>query len=130
MHTKVFSVLLILVMLCMPLAGPAYSQKSASDDAARIESVKSTVKKIGTGEKAKVKVTLANGTSLKGYISQSSDADLTIVEKSGASRTVKYADVTKISRAGVSRGAMIGAIALVGGIAGGILIYLAIESKR
>lgn len=130
MITRSFVALFILALLFVPLVKPAYSQASATDDATRTESVRKKVKKIGTGEKAKVKVALADGSSLNGYISQSSDTDLTVVEKSGASRTVKYSDVAKISRGGNSRGAMIGAIALVGGIAAGILIYLSIESRR
>lgn len=130
MITRSFAALFIVALLLVPLVKPAYSQTSAADDASRAESVKKKVNKIGTGEKAKVKVTLADGSSVKGYVSRSSDTDLTVVEKSGASRTVKYSDVAKISRGGNSRGAMIGAIALVGGIAAGILIYLSIESRR
>lgn len=130
MLTRSFSALLAVSLLFMPLVKPAYSQKSGTDDASRAESVMKAVKKIGTGEKAKVKVTLADGTRIKGFISQASDADLTVVEKSGSSRTVKYSDVAKINGAGNSRGAMIGAIALVGGIAAGVLTYLVIESKR
>jgi len=66
MLTRSFAALFMLALLFIPLVKPAYSQTSGTDDASRVESLKKTVKKIGTGEKAKVKVTLADGSHVYG----------------------------------------------------------------
>jgi hypothetical protein len=70
--------------------------------------VKTQVQERGTGEKARVKITLRDKTEVKGYISQI-DADSFQVtdKKTGKVSTVTYDAVARVRGGGLSRGAKI-----------------------
>jgi len=70
--------------------------------------VKAEVLKRGTGEKAKVKVKLRNGSEVRGYISKADQDTFDIHGKNNANVTLAYADVLTVRKAGMSRGAKIG----------------------
>lgn len=72
------------------------------------ERVKAEVLKRGTGEKAKVKVKLRNGSEVRGYISKADQDTFDIHGKNNANVTLAYADVLTVRKAGMSRGAKIG----------------------
>lgn len=87
------------------------------------EEVKIKVAKLGTGSKAKATVWLANGTKIKGYISQAGDDDFVIRDrKTDVPTTVRYADVVKFDRnkghstakwVGIGAGVGVGAFILI-----------------
>ena len=81
------------------------------------EQVKAEVLKRGTGEKAKVKVKLRNGSEVRGYISQAGNDSFDIRAKSGETATIAYADVASVHKPGMSTGAKIG-------IAAGVAAFL------
>lgn len=63
------------------------------------EEVKNKVLKLGTGSKAKATVWLADGTKVKGYISEAGETDFVMRDrKTNAPTTVRYADVVKFDR--------------------------------
>ena len=72
------------------------------------EWVKAEVLKRGTGEKARVKVKLRNGSEVRGYISKADQDTFDIHGKNNANVTLAYADVLSVRKAGMSRGAKIG----------------------
>jgi hypothetical protein len=76
----------------------------------RIEKVKADVARRGTGEKARVKVKLQDGSNLKGYISQAGDDSFTLTDsKTGQATTLAYRDVAQVKKpGGLSMGAKIG----------------------
>lgn len=83
-------------------------EKSGKQDSAA-EKIKSSVAKIGIGEKAGVTVTLRDNTKLTGYISQMRDTDFTIIEKKTKTAVVTlYTDVAKIKENKLSTAAKIG----------------------
>lgn len=115
MRQIMFSI--VLVSLAFAAISPA---QSASDD--RAEKARQAAATIGTGEKATVEVKLRDGTKLNGYIASASADSLTLMEKSGASRTVPFSDVDQLKRrrGGLSTAAWIGIAAAAAG--GAVLI--------
>ena len=72
------------------------------------EQAKAEVFKRGTGEKAKVKVKLRDGSEVRGYISKANEDSFELRDKSGKSVTIAYADVISVRKLGLSKGAKIG----------------------
>jgi len=72
------------------------------------EQVKAEVFKRGTGEKAKVKVKLRDGSEVRGYISKTNEDSFELRDKSGKNVTIGYADVISVRKLGLSKGAKIG----------------------
>ena len=88
------------------------------------ERVKAEVLKRGTGEKAKVKVKLRNGSEVRGYISKADQDTFDIHGKNSENVTLAYADVLSVRKAGMSRGAKIGIAA------GGAALVIAAFAAR
>ena len=78
------------------------------------EQVKAEVLKRGTGEKAKVKVKLRNGSEVKGFISKADQDTFDVHGKKNETVTLAYADVLSVRKPGLSTGAKIGIAAGVG----------------
>ena len=72
------------------------------------EQVKAEVLKRGTGEKAKVKVKLRNGSEVRGYISKADQDTFEIHGRNSENVTLAYADVLSLRKPGMSRDAKIG----------------------
>ena len=84
------------------LLGPvAHVSMAAPKSGQRISAaeVKTKVLKLGTGSKAKATVWLADGTKVKGYVSEANENDFVMRDrKTTAATTVRYADVVKFER--------------------------------
>jgi hypothetical protein len=88
--------------------------------------IRTQVRERGTGEKARVKVTLRDKSIVKGYISQVDAESFRVTDKkSGQVRTIAYEDAAKVQKPGLSTGAKIG---LGAGIAGGIIVAIIVGS--
>ena len=72
------------------------------------EQVKAEVLKRGTGEKAKVKVKLRNGSEVRGYISKADQNTFDIRGKNSENVTLAYEDVLSVRKPGMSTGAKVG----------------------
>ena len=72
------------------------------------EQVRADVFKRGTGEKAKVKVKLRDGSEVRGYVSKADDQSFDVQEKNGKSVTIAYGDALSVRKPGLSRGTKIG----------------------
>lgn len=102
------------------MAAPKGRQRMSAQE------VKTKVLKLGTGSKAKATVWLADGTKVKGYISQAGDNDFVMRDrKTNASTTVRYADVVKFDRNNGHSTAKWVAIGVGAGAGGFLLILLA-----
>ena len=63
----------------------------------------------GTGEKARVRVTLSSGIQVRGYISKIDEVSFELTDnKKGQTTTISYADVQKLQGPGLSKHAKIG----------------------
>jgi hypothetical protein len=92
------------------------------------DQMKAEVFKRGTGEKAKVKVKLRDGSEVRGYISKANEDSFEVQEKSGKSVTIAYADAISVRKPGMSKGAKIGIGVGVGAAAFFAVVYAATVS--
>jgi sRNA-binding regulator protein Hfq len=102
---------------------PVFGQ--TNQDASRVEKIKGDVAKRGTGNKARVKVKLQNGSKLKGYISQAGDDSFTLTDsKTNQATTLAYRDVTQVKKqGGLSVVTMVGIGAAITAATLGILYW-------
>jgi hypothetical protein len=76
----------------------AVSARGAGD-AQTVEQVRAQVARLGVGEKARVEVKLRDNTQLKGYVSTAGADSFTVADaKTGAQKTVTYADVAQVKK--------------------------------
>jgi len=96
MVRKYLSVFLVLNLLQFTTSS-ALSSTRAEKDVQRREQVKAQVAKHGTGEKARIRVTMTDGGTLKGFIEEAGAASFVLREsETWAPRTIAYTDVSKI----------------------------------
>lgn len=103
MSKKCFSFMLAVVFFCTatPLAVLAKDKKA--DKPSEAEKIRQKVLKRGTGTKARARVKLADGTKLKGYISETAADDFTLVRTDtpvGTPVRVNYRDVDEFKAQG------------------------------
>jgi len=86
------------IILLQITAGSALSSTKAEKDAARLANVKAEIAKRGTGEKARIRVKMLDGTTIKGFIEEAG-ADNFVLRQSEtfAPKTIAYIEVAKIS---------------------------------
>ena len=107
---------IIVLLLNMVGAIPVYAR--FHDDAqARGQKVKEAILKLGTGEGARVQLTLRDGRKLKGYVRKAGQDTFVVVDpKTGADTTVAYTEVKEIkphklsavAKTGLKLGAVVG----------------------
>lgn len=86
------------------------------------DKIKRAVAKAGVGEKARVKVTLRDGTKLAGYVNEARENDFVLTDKKTKNPvTVIYAEASEIKRDRLSKVAKIGI-----GIGIGVAAYIII----
>ncbi|MBP6003268.1 MAG: hypothetical protein KA746_07525 [Pyrinomonadaceae bacterium] len=117
---RLFSTLLVFSLINISLAGLAYGQVKLTGPEKKTEKIRSKVKKLGTGENAKIRVKLGDGTTYQGYIRESSESDFVVVDKTGSSTAVKYSDVKSIGGKNLSTGAK---IAIAASAIGAIIFF-------
>lgn len=110
MLKKRFTVGLLLVLLHTASGMPRLAAGQTRDSDRQVQKIRANVAKRGTGEKARVKVELHNGSKLKGYISQAGEDSFTLIEdKTGQTKVLAYSDVEQVKgRGGLSLAAKIG----------------------
>jgi len=120
---------LVITLFAIGLIGLPTASLAQSTDAKRVEKakqVKEKIGKLGAGRSAVVKLKLYNDTEYKGYISRSGDEDFDVVDISGGSHTVRYADVRSIGGKNMSTGAKIAIGVGIGAGATILIIFLII----
>jgi len=100
----------------------AQSDTNNSVEVNKVEKIKTTVNRRGTGEKSKVVVKMKNGTKLKGYISQIGEDSFDLTDsKTKQTTAVAYRNVAQVKKQGLSKGAK---IALGIGIAAAVTVVV------
>ena len=95
MLRRILSTLLACSLIAFVCVAPIYGNAGFQDNAA--QKVKAKIAKLGTGPKARVKIKLKDGTSLKGHITEIEDSRFVLVaDKTGTVNSITYADVTQI----------------------------------
>jgi hypothetical protein len=96
--------LLLVALLIFSSAG--YAGRTA--ETPQVAKIKAQVQKRGAGEKSKVRVTLGNGTMVKGYISKIEESSFDVNPiKTGQATSISYTNVQKIQGPGLSKGTKI-----------------------
>jgi len=98
-----FRSLIAVVLLCLLVVAPArtvFAQTNSSQDDPRVQELKSKLREIGEGEKARVLVTFRDKSKVKGYVSAIDAAAFTIRTKDH-DRTIAYGDVKDIRKQGM-----------------------------
>jgi hypothetical protein len=91
------------------------TQQGQSAETPQVAKFKAQVQKRGAGEKSKVRVTLGNGTMVKGYISKIEESSFDVnPNKNGQVTSISYIDVQKIQGPGLSKVAKVGIVVAVG----------------
>ena len=102
-----------------PDSGP---QQGQAAETPQVATFKAQVRKHSIGEKSKVRVTLGNGTTVKGYISKIEESSFDVNGgKTGQATSISYSDVQKIQGPGLSTGAKVGI-----GVAIGVAIVVVV----
>jgi hypothetical protein len=120
------------LITCLSLS--VWSQSQAADptvaggknllEGEQAAKAKNEVKKRGTGEQSRVRVSVRDGTEIKGYISRVDETSFAITEKkSGEQTTISYEDVKEVRRQGLSKPAK---ILIICGVVVGALIGMAV----
>ena len=122
MFNKYLSLLLVIFVINLSCGSSAFAASKEEKEAKFAQKVKTNIFKLGTGEKALIKVKLKNKTKLEGYISASDEKAFTIISlKTGASSVVDYSQVKTAKGNNLSTGVK---IAIGVGIAAAIIFII------
>jgi glucokinase len=131
MLRKCFSLVLVAAFCCASSGASALAKEKAKEvKPEHVEKIKRKVFARGTGTKARVGVKLNDGTKLKGYVSEATAADFTVVRtdaQSGATVKINYQDVRELKAHG--KGMSTTSKVLIGagigvGVTVGVLAYM------
>jgi hypothetical protein len=103
MPRKCFSLMLAVVFFCTTGGVAVLGKDKKVAKPSETEKIRQKVLKRGTGTKARARVKLADGTKLKGYISETAADDFTLVrtdEQTGVPVRVNYRDVVEFEAQG------------------------------
>jgi len=103
MFRKCFSLMLAVVFFCTTSGVAVFAREKTGGKLSQAEKIKKKVVQRGTGVKARARVKLADGTKLKGYISEFAADDFTLVrtdEQTGTPVRVNYRDVDEFKAQG------------------------------
>lgn len=110
-------------LLIQLAAGPVTAQTRGAGEARRVEQVRAKIGSLGTGESARVRVTLRGRKRVSGYVREAGAEDFVVVEpRTGVVTTIPYSQVKKVNPRELPRAAN---IALGLGIGAGIGILFA-----
>jgi hypothetical protein len=108
MFRKLFTLLLIALMINLVGVRLAYADSKEEKQARFAEKIKANVLKLGTGESTRVKVKLRDQAKLEGYLSDVGAETFTITNrKTGVATTVAYPQVKSVQGNNLSTGAKI-----------------------
>lgn len=97
-------------------------QADTIEDARRAGKARTTILRVGTGEKARVEVKLRDNTRLKGYVSEVGADTFTVTDaRTGASSIVAYNNVTQVKRSGNGLSTMT-KVLIGGAVAAGVIV--------
>ena len=105
---KKVTVMILTVALTNVLAVSAFAKTPAEKAARQTAQIKAAIQKLGTGEKAQVKLELKDHARLEGFISEAGEESFTVINpKNEGTSTVTYPQVGKIKGHNLSTGAKI-----------------------
>lgn len=93
--------IIILSILLSVGSGLRSAQAQPIEEARLVAKARADIHRLGVGRDARVEVRLRDKTRLRGYLSEAGEESFTVTDsKTGASRTIAYADVTQVKKPG------------------------------
>ena len=137
MSQKILSSMLIALLFNMfMLVMPVRAGAQVVEQTRNVERVKENVRKLGSGEAARLELKLWDGRKLKGYLREAGEDDFTVVDaKTGAATTLTYAQVRQVKGSNRSDAAQVGltlakGAAIVGAIAIGFTLLMLVTIPK
>ena len=125
MLKQIVSSLIIFTVLCVGAnTFPVFGQTNDANRDKKTAKVKDKIKRLGLGERVKIKVTTYGKTTYQGYVNAANEDDFVVIDKSGNPNTIRYSDVDKVGGRNLSTGAKIGIGIGIG--VGAVLLFLGI----
>jgi hypothetical protein len=121
MLNKLVSLALTLLVMSSSAGINLVHASSQERPASATAKIKQRIIKRGVGEKARIEVTLLDGTKLKGYISEAGEDSFVVVTNSNATIRTTYSQVKQVKGTGLSTGKK---VLMWLGIAAGVLLLL------
>src|SRR3712207_6819356 len=108
-------------LLIQTAAGPVKAQTRGEGEARRVEQVRAKIDRLGTGQSARVRVTMRDRRKLSGYVREAGAEEFVVVEpRTGVVTASPYSQVRKVNPRELPRAARV-AIGLGIGMGIGIL---------
>ncbi len=113
----------LLLVAVLTLNGTGLTSQTTDEDK-QAAKAKAEVQKRGVGAQSRVRVSLRNGTEVKGYINKIERDSFEVTDsKSGKVSSISYNDVNKVKGPGLSKGVQ---ILIVAGIVIGVVVGIAV----
>ncbi|HEV2800562.1 MAG TPA: hypothetical protein VGW12_08700 [Pyrinomonadaceae bacterium] len=97
MFKKILSLTLIALLVNVWLVSPVRAGAQVVEQTPNAEKVRESIRKLGTGDAARVELKLWDGKKLKGYIRDAGQESFVLTDaKTGAFHTVAYAQVKQV----------------------------------
>lgn len=119
MSKRLLSLLLSALLLNLVAAGAADAHPPQGKEAQRARRVKAKIDALGTGETARVRITLRDRRRVKGYVGEAGEESFTVVDpRTGVVTTIPYTQVRAVNprelpdaaKAAITAGAIIGSL--------------------
>jgi hypothetical protein len=95
---KLITLTLAVLVFNLALVGTATASTEADKAAKRAEKVKAGIQKLGVGRDSRIEVTLADGTKLKGYVSEIKDGSFVVMsDGTNVATEVPYPNAKRVS---------------------------------
>ena len=136
MFRKILSLTLIALSINVLGVRPIRAGAQVVKQTRNVEKVKENVRRLGTGEAARVELKLWDGRKLKGYIRETGEGDFSVVDaKTGAAQAVIYAEVRQVKGSNGVTAAKVGltiakGVAIVGAVALGAMLLMLISIPK
>jgi hypothetical protein len=105
---KSLSIVLAVLVFNLGLVGTAAAGTGGDAAAKRAEKVKAGIQKLGAGKDSHIEVTLADGTKLKGYVSEIKDTSFVVTsDATNAATEVPYPNAKKVQGNNLNTGVKI-----------------------
>jgi ribosomal protein S13 len=126
MFRKIISIAVIIALVNLVGIGSVFAKSNAEKELRLSIKVKENIEKLGTGEAAKVKITLKDKSKIEGYVSQINEDSFQVTEN-GQTTEIEYSEVKKVQGNNLSTGAK---IAIGAGIGLAILVIAVIANRK
>ena len=129
MLKKYLTLTLTILIMNLFFGISAFAQTQNDKDSRLVLNIKNTVAGVGTEPNRKIKITLKDGTKLKGYVTEIKDDNFVLVDKKkGKAAALRYSQVGKAKSDGFSK---ITAIFVAAAVTGAVVLatYAAFKKR-